>query len=363
MGVRIFRKTDISQVVKLYWDYLVSRSGQVPTELQDTFADLYFNSPWVRDHSPSFIYEDNKGEVLGFIGVITRKMSLGGEFLRVGFAGNFVVHPKARSLLAASQLLAAMLSGDQDMLCTDSANDISRRVLERVGFRLIPSLNIHWARPLQPSSYVVHAIFRGLGPGAGLPFHLIGKAVAKLMDSAVGAKLNPLPAATSDLYAEDLSSKTLLHCLGKFNHGQKLQTVYDCESLQWLLNFMERNRKRGTLRKVLLRDKNHNIVGWYIYYVKPGNVGEVVHIGAAQALSSGLITAMLRDASRHGLIALHGLAGSDDMASFSDVGCFFTCRGGWTLAQSRRPELMNLLLQGKTAFSRLDGEWCLNPGE
>lgn len=363
MGVRIFRKSDIPQVANLYWDYLVSRSGQVPMELQDTFADLYFNSPWVGDHSPSFIYEDNHGDVLGFIGVITRQMSLGVERLRVGFAGNFVVHPKARSVLAASQLLDAMLSGNQDMLFTDSANDVSRKVLERVGFRLIPSLNIHWARPLQPSRYVVHAIFRGLGATAGLPFHIVGEPVARLMDSVVGAKLHPLPAATPDLYAEDLSSKTLLQCLGKFNHGQRLQTVYDCESLQWLLNFMKRNRKRGMLRKVLLRDKNHNIVGWYIYYVKPSNVGEVVQIGAAQALSAGIISAMLRDARRHGLIALHGLAGADDIASFSDTGCFFTCRGGWTLAQSRRSDLIQILLQGKTTFSRLDGEWCLNPGE
>ena len=331
--------------------------------MQSTFADLYFNSPWVGDHSPSFVYEDDHGEVLGFMGVITRKMSFAGECLRVGFAGNFVVHPKARSALAASRLLEAMLSGNQDMLFTDSANDISRKVLERVGFKLIPSLNIHWSRPLKPSSYLVHAISRGLGAAVGMPFHLIGMPPAALMDRVVAPRVNPLPQATGDIHTEDLSPKILLQCLREFNHGQRLQTVYDCQSLQWLLNFMERNRRRGTLRKVLLRDKTHSLAGWYIYYVKPGNVGEVVHIGAAQPLSVQIISAMLRDALRHGLIALHGMTASDDVTSFSDAGCFFTCRGGWTLAQSRRSELIHLLMGGKTAFSRLDGEWCLNPGE
>jgi hypothetical protein len=43
-------------------------------------------------------------------------------------------------------------------------------------------------------------------------------------------------------------------------------------------------------------------------------------------------------------------------------GCIFTCRGGWTLAYARQRELIEVLESGNGLLSRLDGEWCLNPG-
>jgi hypothetical protein len=50
------------------------------------------------------------------------------------------------------------------------------------------------------------------------------------------------------------------------------------------------------------------------------------------------------------------------MADFSDKSCFFTCRGGWAVAHSRKPEILEVLERGDAFLSRLDGEWCLNPG-
>jgi hypothetical protein len=50
------------------------------------------------------------------------------------------------------------------------------------------------------------------------------------------------------------------------------------------------------------------------------------------------------------------------MADFSDKNCFFTCRGGWTLSKSRNPDLLELLNRGEGLLSRLDGEWCMDPG-
>jgi hypothetical protein len=47
------------------------------------------------------------------------------------------------------------------------------------------------------------------------------------------------------------------------------------------------------------------------------------------------------------------------MADFSEKNCFFTCRGGWTVAHSRKPNFLALLNSGDAFLSRLDGEWCL----
>lgn len=72
-----------------------------------------------------------------FLGGIRRKMSKRGQPIRVASGGNFVVQPEARSTLAGLHLLKAYVAGDQDLSLTDSANNISRDLLERLGFRTI----------------------------------------------------------------------------------------------------------------------------------------------------------------------------------------------------------------------------------
>jgi hypothetical protein len=47
------------------------------------------------------------------------------------------------------------------------------------------------------------------------------------------------------------------------------------------------------------------------------------------------------------------------MDDFSEKNCFFTCRGGWMVAHSRKPNSLELLNSGDAFLSRLDGEWCL----
>src|SRR5579863_843591 len=120
MPVREFVKSDVAEVVTLYWNYMAERTGPVPLALVGSFAELYFSNP-LSDATPSFVYHDASGEILGFMGVTTRTMLLSGRAIRVGFAGNFVVHSKARSGVAAPGLLSAYISEDQDLLITDTA--------------------------------------------------------------------------------------------------------------------------------------------------------------------------------------------------------------------------------------------------
>jgi len=360
MPVREFVEADIPQVTSLYWNYLSPRKGPFPPQLLSSFAELYFSSPLFDCQSPSFVYQDKSGEVVGFLGITTRRMLLSEQLVRVGFGGNFVVHPKARSGLAAPRLLGAYMSGNHDLLLSDSANDISRHLLERLGFQTIPALNIHWARPLRPVHYAVHALSRGMRPSVSGPVRLAAKPLCLVADSIAGRFLLPSQAEPA-LHGSELTVETLLHCLLEFGKDYPLRPEYRLESLRWLVSFMERNRKRGNLRRLVLRDDSQKIVGWYIYYADPGAVGEVVQIGGAPAAFRAIIQHLLNDAREHKVIALHGVADFRKIADFSDEGCFFTCRGGWALAYSRRPELIEILESGKVFLSRLDGEWCLDP--
>lgn len=352
---------DIPQVVTLYWQHLASRTGETPSSLHTTFYQLYFASPWANAESPSFVYEDQAGQIVGFLGIITRPMMFEAERIRVGFGGNFVVHPKARGGTAAGRLIQAMLAGNQDLLLTDSANDISKKLLERVGYRLIPWLSLHWSRPLQPSRYILHALTRGGGPGRAL-VSMAARPFAALADGLIGGRWNPVGPAAVPLRTEELSDEMLLQCIREFGRCSAVQAIHDAESLRWLLTFMQRDQGRGKLRKVLLRDEKRNLVGWYLYFPTKWGIGEVVQIGAKDGTAADVIRTVLEDARGHGLIALHGRLEQPMMSEYSDAGCLFTCRAGWTLAYSRRAELIDVLLRGKVSLSRLDGEWCLNPG-
>jgi hypothetical protein len=360
LAVRPFVEHDIPQVADLFWTVMRGRKGSAPPATQSFFRELYFTNPWVDNSIPSLVYEDKHGRIVGFLGVTLRKMLVCGEPIRVAFGGNFVVDPEARSNLAGMRLLGTYMAGNQDLSQTDSANNVSRSLLERLGFRTILPFSVHWARPLRPGHYAIYALSRLTGPALSAGLRFAAKPFCSVADSmAVKFASSPFRQTEPTLHGAELDVETLLHCLTEFRAGYSLWPEYDLHSLTWLLAFMDRMQTRGDLRKVVLRDDSQKIIGWYIYYVKPGAVGEVVQIGGERQFTKDILDHLFHDAWKRVVLGLHGMVQSSLMGDFSEKNCFFTCRGGWTVAHSRRPELLELLNRGDAFLSRLDGEWCL----
>ena len=364
MGLRPFVEHDIPQVAELYWTYMRGHKGPAPPALQFSFQELYFTNPWIDSAPSSLVYEGKDRRIVGFLGVIRRKMSVCGQPIRIAFGGNFVVHPEARSSLAGLRLLGTYMAGDQELSMTDSANDVSRMLLERLGFRTIVPLSIHWARPLRPGHYATYAMSCLTGPVLSASLKFATKPFCSVVDSmAARLSFSPFRQTEPILHGAEVDVETLLQCLAKFRSGYSLWPEYDVDSLKWLLTFMERMHARGQLRKIVLRDDSRKIRGSYVYYVKPGAVGEVVQIEGERQFTKDILDHLFYDAWKHRVIALHGVVQRHLMGDFSEKNCFFTCHGGWTVAHSRKPELLELLDRGDACLSRLDGEWCLGFGE
>jgi hypothetical protein len=363
MSVRPLTEADLPVVTDLYWNYMRRRDGTAPASLRATFRDLYFTNPFVEAAFPPLVYEAKDGKIVGFLGCIIRNMSLCGRPVRVAFGGNLVVSPGSRSNLAAPRLLGTFMAGTQELSLTDSANDLSRKLIERLGFRVIPALNIHWARPLRPTRYGIYTLSRSAGPVLAATLKSAAMPFCSLADGVATRFAGPFRQTKPRFRGAELDVETLLQCMAEFRKGYSLWPEYNASSLQWLLSFMGKMSARGTLRKIVVRDEKDKIVGWYIYYVKPGAVGEVVQIGGEPKSTKAILDHLFYDAWEQGMIALHGVVDSRRMADFSDKGCFFTCRGGWALAHSHKPELLDVLGCGDGFLSRLDGEWCLDPGE
>jgi len=364
MAVRPLAETDIPKVADLYWSYMRRRSGSPSPEILSLFHELFVTNPFLDPEFPSLVYENSSGKLGGFLGRMVRKMAFGGKLIRVLFGGNLVVHPEFRSGLAAARLVNTFLSTPYDLSMTDSANNISKDILQRMGYDVVPAMNIHWRRPLRPSHYAVFGLSMAAGNVLSASVRAAAKPFCSVADGIAGKlSASPFRQNKSHLRSEDLDVPTLLQCMTEFRDGYSLWPEYDLQSLQWLISFMERRRVRGELRKVLVRDDTQKIVGWYVYYVSPGAVGEVVQIGGDLKYTKEILDHLFWDAQEHGVIGLHGMVDSRRMPDFSDKGCFFTCRGGWTVVSSPHPELMKLIERGDALFSRLDGEWCLDPGD
>jgi len=362
-GVRSFVEADLQTVADLWWTFLRHRKGPAPPAVRSYFEDIYFaDSPWIDSTLPPLVYEDKSGKIVGFLGVIRRMMSVRGKLIRVAFGGNFVVHPEARTTLAGLHLLKTYMAGDQDLSLTDSANDLSRALLERLGFRTIVPFSVSWARPLRPSHYVVHAASSVMGPALSASLKFVAKPFCSLVDSVAG-RFRPFRQTASPLHGVELDAETLLQCMKEFRGHFSLSPEYDIHSLNSLLAFMEKMHPRMDLRKVVVSDDRQKVVGWYIYYVKSGAVAQVVQIGGERKFTKDVLDHLFHDAWKRGAIALHGVVRSDLMPDFWEKNCFFTCRSGWTLAHSSNPELLELLDRGDASLSRLDGEWCLDYDE
>jgi hypothetical protein len=290
-------------------------------------------------------------------------MSACGHSIRLVLGGNLVVHPDVRAGRVAQQLVEGVFAQEADLAIVDSANEIARRILSQNGFRVIPTLNMHWRRVLRPAHYGIYGLSLSATRGISISLKMLSKPACWLADSiAAGVSRRVFRLRPSFLHESELDAETLLKCLVEFRKGYSVWTEYDLSSLQWLLGFMARRTARGVLRKVLLRDDDGKIAGWYIYYAKPGAVGEVVQVGGDPSMTKDVLDHLFFDAWKQGVAGVHGLLEMRRMADFSDKHCFFTCRGGWTMARSPHPELLNLL-DADTLFTRLDGEWCLDIGD
>jgi len=357
--VRPFVQNDIPQVAGLHWRVLHGKVGHPPPAAETYLEQLFFLSPWSDSTLPSFVYEDERGAVVGFQGVVPRQMSLFAKPIQAAYGTGLVVHPDSRYTLAGFHLTKAFFSGKQDLSLTDTANYVSEQVWGALGGITAVSYGTHWSRPLRPALYGLHGLSR-FASGALSTVLTAFKPLSRAIDAFV-TRLPSCPFRLSwpILAAEVPDVDTLLVCLSDSSGLYSLQPEYKRDSLRWVLDFMGQMKTYGDLRQLVLRDQTGKMVGWYIYYVTRGGIGEVVRIGAADHAICAVLDHLFHDASARGAIALHGRLETRLAQPLSEKCCFFYQASNRLLVHSRRPELLRLINQNDALLTRLDGEWCL----
>jgi len=361
-GVRPFIQDDIPQVAALKWRFLHNGSGSVPPGMESYIRELFFFSPFAEKTVPSLVYENEQGRVVGFLGVLRRRMSSHGKSIEAAAATSLVVDPDSRTTMAGLKLVNWLLSGKQDLAMTDTANQVTQQIWTRLGGKTVALYTMHWSRPLRPALYAVYVASRfGKGRLSGA-FAFGCKPICRIVD-AIAARLpsSPFRQTSRSITEEELTAEALVACLRDFPASHSLRAEYEPESARWLLDFMTRMNAYGSVRKVLLRNPEKKIIGWYVYCLKPGGVGEVVQVGTAHSSFAVVLDHLFYDAWSHGAIALHGRL--DSRLSEESLGryCFYF-PGNRLLVHSRDPELARQIQNGSAFLTRLDCEWCLRFG-
>ena len=362
--VRPFTKKDIPQVVELFQKVFYDNGQETPSssKLDAYFEEMFFHNPLTEEENgediSSLVYETSDGAIIGFIGIIPRRMLLRGRPIRAATSMHFMVEPGSRSTLAGVQLLKTFFSGPQDLTLTDSGGALGRKIWEGLGGATALAYSINWVRLLRPSRYVLRLLTRKNGLLRFIAVVL--KPLCPIIDATISRAMprRGIKPITS-LQETDLDQETLLAGLAQFPLAYALRPDYDPGSIFWLLAKADQMAGPGALRKIALRDADGELVGWYLYELSANGLGEVLQVVGRKKSFGEVLDHLFYHGWRNGAIALSGRLDPKFVQEFSDKYCSFNCGGPWTLTHSKNSEVLQAIYNGDLFFTRLEGEWCM----
>jgi Acetyltransferase (GNAT) domain len=345
--VRPFRRADVAAVDALWRRCFAREPPPTPGRLEAVFLD----NPWRQPDLPSLVYTDERGDTIGFLGVVPRPMSLDGASLRAATSTRLMVDPDRRGI-AAFRLLQTFLAGPQDLSLADFASAGSRVLWERLGGATAIRYSLEWFRPVAPAraalGWLAHvARSRTIG--------VIAQSLGRLTDLPLTRlRSSPFRRPVAGCTGEVLSEAALLDCLERWAPGPALRPRYDPATLAWLLGML-RGKLRG-LRGVRVRDAD-TVIGWYVYGLER-EVAQVVRLEATAGRFGDVQRHLLADAFEQGAAAVCDRLAPRRLGELDDRLCILR-RAPWVLFHSRVREVRAAIALDDAVLSRMDGEWWI----
>ena len=357
--IRPFQRDDIPAVQELFLRAF-SRNGYhapLAIPLASYFERVFFDNPWYDDELPSLLHVNDGGAIDGFIGVLPKRLRFRGRPIRAIAATKLMAAPTAAPLVA-SRLVRHVLAGPQDLLFSDISNDAGRRIFEALGGAATLQLySLKWQRPVRPARHALgwleahgtpRLVARSLRPLAAMADTALarwGPATVRSRSASDGYTIDDLPL--------DVAATRLPDVLG----GRALQPDYDTQWLEWLLGIAQQMDPRRVLRRRLVRDAQQQPIGWFLYFVEPGGMAEVLQLVAKKGADAPVFDALLADARSAGAAIVAGKLEPSMVREMSARHCYFRQSEHWSLAHTKDPEILRAILDGNAFLSRLEGEW------
>lgn len=358
--VRSLTQNDIPQVVRLYQNVFGDGISWPLEPLATYFDKVFFQNPGDDKELSSLVYERDEHNIVGFLGVIPRRLVMKGKSLRVAVSTQFMVENNYRNRLVGVKLMQTFFSGPQDLSFTDGANEPSRKIWKTLGGVEIPVYSICWTRPLRPSRYAVdmlvkqQRLLRALSIGSR-PFCWIVDSIS------VRAQQRGFGDLVHHLSENQLDIPTILDNLPRLARTMSLRPDYDPDVLTWLLSLAERKGKHGALCQRVVRNREGTVEGWYVYYLNVGGTSQVLQLVASPESFSVVLEHLFSNARQQGSTAVSGRLDPQYLHEFSRHHCRFST-GSAVLVRTPHYEVLEAIYNGDALLSRLEGEWwnCFN---
>ena len=339
---------------------LAFRSGSrtPPPGLAPYLERLLFRHPWVDPEIPSLVSLDDSGQVVGFLGSHIRRFLFDGKPIRLAVSGQLVSDPLVRRQAVGAFLMKRYLEGPQDVTLTDTASETVRRMWEGFGGETVHLGRIGWVRPFSPFRFASVLLLSGR-PG-------LRRAAASFsgpLDSLVMrlAKRH-LDTRRPDVSAEPLRPEAMAEALPTVAGDLRLRPDYDTGFLEWLFRELAAVKSRGMLVGFIIRDRSETVLGWYLYYLQPGGVSQVLQIAAKERDVSAVLDHLFHHARTHGSTALRGRLEPSLVETLSSRSCVLHASGYRVLAHAHDGEILHALDSGNAFLSRMDGDWWTGLG-
>jgi hypothetical protein len=357
-AVRHFRRDDIPAIAQLWLRAFRRRDGAASPRLQRYFEEIFFASPWSGLDLPSLVYEEAGLGVAGFLGVIPRRMMFRGRPLKVAAASQLMVDERARGYPGV-KLMRAFFAGPQDLGFSDGANDFAERLWRSCGGAVAQLYSLKWTRILRPAQYARVRFKERASRGYGYVAELF-EPVCDVVDTLAawtGPGARRMPRGADCWIEEEPSERTLLWCVQHLAGARALAPAYEADSFHWFLEMAGRKKMHGTLRKAVVREPTGELAGWYLYYLEPGGVGQVLQFGARPNAATRVLDCLFYQALKQGAVAVSGQLEPRFTKALSASRCDFDWSGFAVVAQSRNTALLSAIHEGDAFLSRLEGEW------
>ena len=352
--IRPFAEEDIPRVARLHRAVFKVDDSAAPDSYREYFTRVFVDNPAGEGALPSLVYEETDGRILGFLGLVPRRIRLDGHRYRGLVSSQFIVEPGGAAGLVALRLIKAYLEGPQDLSIADEANDVSRKIWEGLGGTTALLLSIYWTRTLRPAGLALSHLRRRR---RFAPVAAAARPLAKVADAlAVRAGGRYFRTSGPFACAGELGGPTVLAHAAEVSGATSLRVEYDDRTFQWLLDRAARGR--GRLLSTVLR-KGRKVLGWYVCHLDREGMAEVLQLTAAPSSVDDVLDHLFHQAWRQGAVAVTGRLEPRFMQALSDRYCLFHRRGPWVLIDTRKPQLLEAFHTGDACFSRLDGEWSL----
>ncbi len=356
--IRPLRRGEIPQIAALY--RFVDRSDWriPPEEVPVWFERTLYGHPWVDPEIPTLVYEDDSGEILGFIASHVRRMRFDGRTIRMGAAGPLIAHPKVRNRGVGALLWRRYLAGPQELTVTDGASDEMRQIFELIGGHMLHPSCIAWARIYRPFGFVGdRALHARLWPREHVK--VPARRVWSPLDSAATHTMHYFRAPTSpETTSEPLTPALLVEHLPVVTRSMRLFPDYDKAFVEWLFAEQHYNRTWGRPVRRLVRGLDGQVLGWYICFLAPAGSCQVLQLAAQRRQAGAVLDDLFAHAIAGGGTAIQGRLEPQLLAPLAHRGAVFRYSPR-SLVYTRHDDLLGVLMSGRALLTRLEGEWWM----